>query len=304
MALKPGRVGVDPSQVDLFGNIIGGGSGGDIYTKAEADAKFETQTAAAQLQPITLAVPIEMLSGTKLTVESALQGLNSEKFTYADNGVLGAKNLFVNPYYDGTSKASNGVTFTVNSDGSITVDTNGSPSTGETSFRLMRYDRDQGVLNRLNGKSLIKSGTNGDVVVQGYWGGATHREDNITVDVISMTNWNFAVYVASGKIVDNVTVYPMLRLASDPDTTYQPYAMTNKELTDSLDGWSSASQVQSDNTVTFTGLNDNYAYDLYCENRLIGVSSITKTGSGNNITLVYTVTGAAPGNSCKLRVIK
>ena len=46
MSLQAGRVGVDPSQVDLFGKIIGGGSG-DAYTKEEADAKFLSQTDAA-----------------------------------------------------------------------------------------------------------------------------------------------------------------------------------------------------------------------------------------------------------------
>lgn len=42
MALKAGRVGVAPSQVDMAGNIIGGGS--ESYTKAESDAKYATKT--------------------------------------------------------------------------------------------------------------------------------------------------------------------------------------------------------------------------------------------------------------------
>lgn len=45
MALKAGRVGVAPSQVDMAGNIVGGGS--DSYTKAEADAKFATKSETA-----------------------------------------------------------------------------------------------------------------------------------------------------------------------------------------------------------------------------------------------------------------
>lgn len=92
MSIKAGRVGVNPSQVDpVDGSILSSITSG--YTKQEADAKFLTQTDAAStyesksdastahnaLQPKTLAVPIEMLSGTKLTVESALQGLNSDK---------------------------------------------------------------------------------------------------------------------------------------------------------------------------------------------------------------------------------
>lgn len=187
MALRPGRVGVNPSQVDLFGNIVGGGSG-DSYTKAQADAKFldkitaastyetkevaaatyetkvtaaatyETKTDAATKQPINLALPIHLLHGTVLTVEGMFAG---------DVG-----------------------------------------------------------------------------------------------------------------------------------------ALTNKELTDSKDTWSSSATVQSDNTVTFTGLDDTLAYDLFCVDKLIGISSVTKTGSGSNITLVYTVTGATPGDNCKLRIIR
>ena len=79
MSLKAGRVGVAPDQVDEFGKIKSEATSG--YTKQEADAKFETKTdasaALAEKQPITLSIPIEMLDGTKLTVESALEGLNN-----------------------------------------------------------------------------------------------------------------------------------------------------------------------------------------------------------------------------------
>lgn len=84
MALKAGRVGVAPDQVDEFGKISSEATEG--YTKQEADAKFETQTHAvstyetkadaAALQPIQLSVPVELLSGSALTVESALHGLS------------------------------------------------------------------------------------------------------------------------------------------------------------------------------------------------------------------------------------
>lgn len=43
MALKAGRVGVAPSEVDQFGNIIGGSDG---YTKEESDAKFQAKADA------------------------------------------------------------------------------------------------------------------------------------------------------------------------------------------------------------------------------------------------------------------
>ena len=47
MALKAGRVGVDPSQVDMAGNIVGSGS--DSYTKAESDAKYATKSETVAL---------------------------------------------------------------------------------------------------------------------------------------------------------------------------------------------------------------------------------------------------------------
>lgn len=88
MSLKAGRVGVNPADVDPISGRISP-EATDSYTKAQADDKFlsksdasstyETKSAAADLQPKTLAVPIELLSGSKFTVESALQGLASTK---------------------------------------------------------------------------------------------------------------------------------------------------------------------------------------------------------------------------------
>ena len=81
-------------------------------------------------------------------------------------------------------------------------------------------------------------------------------------------------------------------------------ASVAKNINIPMDEWTSTSQVQSDNTVTFTGLNDDYGYDLYCADKVIGISSVAKTGSGTSVQLVYTVTGAAQGDYCKLRILK
>lgn len=83
MSLKAGRVGVHPADVDPVNGHLSP-SAIDSYTKAQADDKFETIEAAGSLQPKTLAESIVMPSGTKTTVETALQGLNSDK---QDKGV-------------------------------------------------------------------------------------------------------------------------------------------------------------------------------------------------------------------------
>ena len=68
------------------------------------------------------------------------------------------------------------------------------------------------------------------------------------------------------------------------------------------DGWTATAQVDSNNVVTFMGLSDAYGYALYTENVLVAVISVEKTGSGNNVTLAYTVSGAEVGTVCKLRM--
>ena len=80
MALKAGRVGLNKDLVDEFGYLKEDAPSGEYYTKTQADNKFETKTHVNNnFQKKTLEVPIELLSGSALTVESALQGLNEEK---------------------------------------------------------------------------------------------------------------------------------------------------------------------------------------------------------------------------------
>ena len=74
------------------------------------------------------------------------------------------------------------------------------------------------------------------------------------------------------------------------------------------DSWfGTSAQIQNDNTVTFTGVDDtdNNGYDLYCNNKLIGVTALSVTGNGtSSATLVYTTSGGAQGDVCYLRIIK
>lgn len=70
------------------------------------------------------------------------------------------------------------------------------------------------------------------------------------------------------------------------------------------DTWTSTATVSSSGTVAFSGLNDSYGYDLYCQDKLITIKSVAKSGSGTSTTLTYTVDGAATGDVCKLRILK
>lgn len=76
MALPAGRVGVAKDQVDEFGNIIGGSAPDNVYTKTQCDNKFETKTHASNTyQPVNIEVPLELLGGSQLTVETSLHAL-------------------------------------------------------------------------------------------------------------------------------------------------------------------------------------------------------------------------------------
>ena len=105
----------------------------------------------------------------------------------------------------------------------------------------------------------------------------------------------------------------MLRLASDPDDTYVPYAMTNKELTDSKDSWTE-SVTQASGKAVFDNLNPNYDYKLFFDDEgatgditvpsITGVNKVAGTTTGT-IKLSYTVNGGTDGTSkYKLRILK
>ena len=80
MAQRAGRVGVNPADVNPVTGHVNVEVPGNVYTKTQVDNKFLTKTkAASDYQAKNLAVPIQLLDGTALTVETALQGINSQK---------------------------------------------------------------------------------------------------------------------------------------------------------------------------------------------------------------------------------
>ena len=155
------------------------------------------------------------------------------------NNVLGAKNLLPN---NAESQTVNGVTFTVNSDGSITA--NGTASADTTLFLL---DANRGSLLDDRGKSLVLSGrpTEGVTLnggscqltvgenVNNTW---VFHSDNGSGETFTLNSSrlqdNAYIWITSGVTLDNAVFKPMLRPASITDDTYVPYSMTNRELTD------------------------------------------------------------------------
>lgn len=142
------------------------------------------------------------------------------------NSILGAKNLA--PHL--VSQIINGVTFTVNDDGSITV--NGT-ATSDCWYDICGQD----INNFLQaGENYIVSGCpegGSDTTFFMYIGGSYLKyvlnDTSFTCDAAK--SGHFYICVRTNTVMDNVVFYPMIRLASDIDSTYQPYAKTNQQLT-------------------------------------------------------------------------
>ena len=134
----------------------------------------------------------------------------------------------------------------------------------------------------------------------------------ITLDYGTVSGSNTTKPV-TGKAVNDAlpTVYDGTLTIQQNGTSKATFsANTSSSATANIitDSWfGTSAQIQSDNTVTFTGVDDsdNNGYDLYCNNKLIGVTALSVTGNGtSSATLVYTTTGGAQGDVCYLRIIK
>ena len=167
-------------------------------------------------------------------------------------GVLGAKN-FLNPTYAGGTV--NGVTITANEN--KTYELNGAPSSGNMAvaiytgtFPVGRY-----ILNGVPdfttyGARLHIRETAGASQVDAI---DTGKGIEFTIPSAT-TSYSVFMYLNSGYTANNLIIKPMIRLASDPDDTYQPYAMTNKELTEKRFEKRILSSGDDLNNITETGI--------------------------------------------------
>lgn len=166
------------------------------------------------------------------------------------NKILGAKNLNARPYTHPDTRTYNGVTWTVNADGSITA--NGTATGGNSQFQCHpRISTGANPLVLPNGKYIVSgcpsggSGTkyfvqilatiNGTANVYAYEYGAgrefTLNGDDYSPDCVTLGVY---LYIVDGQTVNNITFKPMVRVASDDDATWTEGAMTNRQLTEKV----------------------------------------------------------------------
>ena len=176
---------------------------------------------------------IKTAEGYPLTVNDCENGAAVD-YTVWGNTVTG-KNLISYPYIN-TTKTVNGITFTDNGDGSITV--NGT-ATANAIFYLFRNNKS--LINSLNiGDTFTASVTSGKTwnqiatmyLICNYYDSSGGMNSGVFVQnpdkgktITISDSWSgMAIYliVYKGKTIDNITVKPMIE-KGETATEYEPY---------------------------------------------------------------------------------
>lgn len=162
-------------------------------------------------------------------IYSLNQGLANSLNEIADmNNVLGAKNLLPNNI---TNQTVNGVTFTVNDDGSITA--NGT-ATSHVSLVLAKTNLEA---NKYKLSGVPNGSADNTYFMLFYspsnnmWHDACYDTDADRLISNPYSDDELNIIIRSGQTVSNITFKPMIRPASITDDTYVPYSMTNREMT-------------------------------------------------------------------------
>lgn len=197
----------------------------------------------------------------------------------------GCKNLLNNEAKTTTqADGSNTIKYTVYEDGRINV-------TGErSSWKILSVSRKEN--NFLPIGKYILSGSSSSISLRlydltsaselalsqnGEEVGFEITQDMLEHDII------LQCYITNTNVSVNSSVYPMIRLASDTDNTYAPYAKSNKELTDDLrslsKGWQNITGItgSANEIVTFTDLIGATTLLIDCEYKNAGGGHYTTT---------------------------
>lgn len=248
-------------------------------TVASNTAKIDTiiEKAELNIKNIASGENIHLTdSASSKVVEFGLYG-KAEQFTTS------GKNKLQNT---ATSKTEKGITFTVNSDRSIAI--NGT-STGSINFIVNDgFVLSEGTYLLSQAGSIANSGMYIDSI-DGEWffAGVSGRQFEITTP----STLKCAIYIPSGTVVNNVTLKPMIRLASITDSTYEPYtggiASPNPDYPQEITVSGSDGSVEvvscRKNLYNELTLNKEYSY---------GGVTLTKDAETGNLTISGTATAS------------
>lgn len=254
----------------------------EVATDAKSSAET-SQTSASASAAAALASQQAAAGSAQAAAQSAAQAMSGTPEGYADFVnycyETGVKNLLPNK---AISNEVNGITFTVNTDGSITA--NGTAS-AEVLFTIYQFAKTDDINNNLKSYRLSGCPSGGDANTY-YLALNSSRRSNSTwykdwkeygsgaafdiTDVYYITTIN--IIVKSGVTLNNIVFKPMITLAIAPNSDYAhyvPYAQSNIALTEKLKNQSA--------NITLNGC------DFYSE---LGTSYLVKNANVVTIALL------------------
>ena len=194
-----------------------------------------TDGAALNAKGLVMTIePIQAGSGTPSPENvRAISGISSaEVETEGKNKLPLALDVFktLNTYgtWNGNVYSYNGIDYEVLEDeaGNIVgLKVNGATTSNSSVFTLTSKLSCE--WSNFSAKSMILSGTVNNVYVQFWSNVASYRDEGsgvaITFPSEVPASWNIALYVDVNTTISNTTVYPMIRLASVTDASFEPY---------------------------------------------------------------------------------
>ena len=167
-------------------------------------------------------------------IDSVKQALANEAVTRSK---VGAHNLLPN---DAVSSVFHGLTFTVNANGSISVSGQKDDASSHAyeicalfTLQAGTYTLSDGITDGTDNIDVAIYTSNGQTRLA--WTRVTSHKETFTIasNTSCMAQINFR---GATNTQFSYTVYPMLCLATDSNTEFEPYAMTNAKLTEQVNG--------------------------------------------------------------------
>lgn len=145
----------------------------------------------------------------------------------------------------------------------------------------------------------------------GGGGGASALNDLSDVTITSASNGQVLTYDnANSKWINQSPASGSLDIQQNGVSAYtggssfNANSSTNATANIITDIWSSTATADSSGNVVFDNLDNSYGYDLYSEDVLVHISSMTKgVGTNSGIKLTFE-TDAPNGTVCKLRILR
>ena len=195
--------------------------------------RLNIQTMSAGLEPVNNYTIYPMLNkgSTPLPYEPYTGGIASPNPSYPQRlkSIGKGKNLLQNT---ATSQTVNGITFTVNDDGSITA--NGTVTGDRATFQICDYNSLQLEENQTYILSGCPNGGSVNTYRLQFWtnsGSSYDYDSGATVHYTNKANdFNISIILFSGATVNNLVFYPMIRYADIEDATYEPYSKDDIEV--------------------------------------------------------------------------